>query len=382
MELDDRMRRRIGAAAEEAERARSPLDAATIDRIVTTAQDEMRRSARMRRIRRATVGVALAAAAGTMLVVSRPESAAPASPVAHVPRAPRCSSMDGLPVVVVDGTPAHRELLGDRARVDAADGTRARIETPSGCESHVTLLRGSIAVWARDLAGGRLAVSAGDLEVIVHGTVFEVRASDDGSRSVSVREGRVEVHRPGLLQWLTAGQSVRVARDGTFTRSGLDHDAEVRLAGVLGDAAPTATVASAPAPSTNTTEPSAANPAPIDVNATLRAAEILFREGRIDEARRLFRQVGGTRGSTAEAALIRLGRLELRAGRPSDALRALADHRRRFPSGSMAAEARVAEAQALRALGRADEAVALERWVIEHRPDSPQANALRSRITP
>lgn len=385
MKLDEGMRRRFRDLADEAEAERAALSPDAVDRIVAATLAEADRTARRRiQVRVAAVG-ALAMAAASILYVRSGTTDGPGL-AATRPDAPRCAAMSGTAAVSLEAGPASRHTVGSRARLDAATGTRARIEAPSGCTTEVVLLSGSVAVWARDLAQGTLTVAVGDARVIVHGTVFEVRAEDDGGRYVAVREGRVEVARRGNSRWLVGGQALRIGADGSVTNAEVDALARLRLAAVTEDALPEIGAATSLPVAPTGVVPSTANApavdaprAPLDVNATLRAAELAYREGRVDEARRLFRQVGATRGASAEAAWIRLGRLELRAGRPAEAARALADHRRRFPSGSLAAEARVVEAQALRALGRGAEAQALERWVLEQRPDSPQANALRAR---
>lgn len=380
MNLDERMRERLRTAAEAADDERPGLDAAATERIVAATLAEARRQKRLHSLRLyGGLGAATALAAGAMVFVAG-RSNEP-TPLAHapLPRAPRCAALHELPSTRIEAEGGRHEI-GERARVDAIAGTAARIETPSGCESHVTLLRGSVAVWARDLAGGQLEVDAGDARVIVHGTVFEVRASDDGSRYVAVREGRVEVRRPSEVRWLTAGQALAIPASGSASSTGLDETASARLEAVQREAPASLPTASNVAPAPTVVRNAA--PTAIDPNATLRAAEAAYRAGDLAQARRLFRQVGALRGPMAEAAFIRLGRLELRAGHPAEAAQALAEHRRRFPSGALAAEARVAEAQALRATGRAAEAQALESWVVEQRPDSPQAAALRARRSP
>jgi hypothetical protein len=56
-----------------------------------------------------------------------------------------------------------------------------------------------------------------------------------------------------------------------------------------------------------------------------------------------------------EVALLSRATSELRAGRPAAALKVLADHQRRFPTGALVEERRAAKAQALCLLGRVDE---------------------------
>lgn len=382
MNLDERMRERLRAAADAAEQHRHGLDAKTTERIVAAAVAEARREKRRRSFRiYSGMGAVTALAAGALVFVSQRGVDGPDVASVPEPTPPRCMALEQADVVSLDGASPHRHELGARARVDATSGTLARIETPSGCESRVTLVNGSVTVWARDLAGGSLEVAAGDARVIVHGTVFEVRSNLDGTRYVAVREGRVEVRRPQERHWLVDGQALEIPASGASRPATLDASALEHLQAVLGDVPPTEDAAASATQQEAASEVVAA-PAPLDVRATLRAADAAYRAGDLAQARRLFRQVGSLRGSMAEAAWIRLGRLELRSGHVSEAAQALAEHRRRFPSGGLAAEARVAEAQALRSLGRAAEAAGLEQWVIDHRPDSPQARALRARRAP
>lgn len=382
MNLNERSRRKFRALFEDVEPPRS-LDEEAVRRLVQRVQREAQ-VARQRRLVVAVVAPAFALAAGALLYANQPTP----SPV--VEAAPRCTAMPEVADAarVVAETNVRREL-GSLARVDVARDSAFAVVGESGCSTRVELASGSVSVWARDLAGGTLAVRTSLADVTVHGTTFEVRSAPDVTY-VAVDEGRVEVRHGGGATMLGAGDALEVRAQGvTWVR--LDALAHARLLAVHGDAP----IASAePTPTANTDAPTVAPaasetpapvvavatpPAPLDARATLREAEAAYREGRLDDARRLFRQAGATRGGLAEAAWVRLGRLELRGGRPSDAARAFAEHRRRFGNGSLAAEARVAEAQALRALGRGAEAAPLEAWVLEHRPDSPQAATLRAR---
>ncbi len=76
----------------------------------------------------------------------------------------------------------------------------------------------------------------------------------------------------------------------------------------------------------------------------------------------------------AEVALLSRATRELRAGRPADALKALDEHRRKFPKALLAEQQRSARAQALCALGRFAEANAT---LVELPPKSPLAVSAR-----
>jgi hypothetical protein len=72
----------------------------------------------------------------------------------------------------------------------------------------------------------------------------------------------------------------------------------------------------------------------------------------------------------AEVALLSRATRDLRAGRPSEALKTLDEYRRKFPKGLLGEEQRAGRAQALCALGRFDEA---NERLSELRPKSPLA---------
>src|SRR5690606_12654934 len=67
--------------------------------------------------------------------------------------------------------------LGDRARFVLFGRADARLERVSPCETTFVLEDGRVAVHAIDLAGGELVVRTPAGEVVVHGTVFDVRFS-------------------------------------------------------------------------------------------------------------------------------------------------------------------------------------------------------------
>jgi hypothetical protein len=386
MKLNERTRARFRELAIEAESDRDVLSHAAIERMANATIAHAKQSAYRRNVIRVVGAMAIAA---SVFVFAQRNAAAPEEPMVanDPPPAPRCTAFATTGATTIDAAASSRTDIHDRARIDFAAGTHATVDASAHCASRVVLTNGSVAVWARDLGGGSLAVEVGATRVTVHGTVFEVRAELDGSAYVAVREGRVRVLATNGSRWLVGNQAARIDATGHVLDAALDASAEARLLAVHSGNAPAAELAMAVAPSTTptlnapvpTVAPASADEPVVDPAASLRQAEIAYRAGNPDEARRLFRRVGATRGPLAEAAWIRLGRLEMRAGRTAEAARALGEHRRRFPAGSLAAEARVAEAQALRALGRGAEAEALERWVVDNRPDSPYATAIRER---
>jgi len=89
-------------------------------------------------------------------------------------------------------------------------------------------------------------------------------------------------------------------------------------------------------------------------------------------------------GSTfdAELALVRSARAALDASEPAQALSLLAEHARRFPSGSLGHERRATEIAALCALGRLQEAEHSARSFTAAFPHSGVARALAERACP
>jgi outer membrane protein assembly factor BamD (BamD/ComL family) len=68
----------------------------------------------------------------------------------------------------------------------------------------------------------------------------------------------------------------------------------------------------------------------------------------------------------------------LRAGDPGSALRALDEHARRYPNGSLAEERTVSRVLALCAAGRTDEARGVARNFLASRPSSPHLSRVRA----
>ncbi len=80
----------------------------------------------------------------------------------------------------------------------------------------------------------------------------------------------------------------------------------------------------------------------------------------------------------AELAIIDYARAELRAGQPAAALTLLDRYHVAFPQARFAPEAAAVRVEALLALGRRDEALALARTFLERYPKSPVARRMRS----
>jgi hypothetical protein len=78
-----------------------------------------------------------------------------------------------------------------------------------------------------------------------------------------------------------------------------------------------------------------------------------------------------------EVAILSRATKYLEAGRPTDALRALAEHQRKFPNGVLTEERYAARVQALCTLGRPEEAAAELARLARMAPESPQLSRAR-----
>lgn len=82
-----------------------------------------------------------------------------------------------------------------------------------------------------------------------------------------------------------------------------------------------------------------------------------------------------------EVALLSRATSDLRAGRAADALSALDEHQRKFPTGALSEERRAARAQALCSLGRVSEGRAELSRLAPHSPAAARAEQLCSAAT-
>ena len=393
LDHDLRLRLRSAAEAESGGGAHDSGVAAAMGEI----GPKLVRSGRRRRVaRRVAAGAALCLPVAAALWVNGLFGADPGvRPVATAPAEP-CEGWAGGPSVgAVDGFVDHGRFAV------AVDGT-ASIAEATGCATRVELARGAVDVHARDLGGGRLVVASPRGEVEVRGTVFRVSVEDD-ALDVWVAEGRVEV-RPRDGDAVEVGGGERY-REG----EGVQELPEARSAELLdavagwtrgeGPADPDVTP---PAPRTGDEEASESDArlaaaasrsararerragtrrrsagAPLTVDEHVAAAEAALRRGDLDAARASLRRAGAGQGATAEAAWVRLSRIELRAGRPGAALRAL-DARRRFRGGFFDAEALWLEVQARERAGDETGAVrAARRLVSQHGSTSQATVAMR-----
>ena len=373
-----------------AEEGAPRLDDAARARILDRVELEGPALARRRRGGRvALLAIPLAAAAALVLWV-----AAASEPSA--PRAARvCESWSPAEGIARDG----RLALGQRG-VATVEGDLS-MRAPDGCMTELELASGRVSVHARDLGQGALRVRAGEVTVEVRGTRFTVVRAGDHVE-VHVDEGHVvvrapeerEIHLYAGERW-TRGQRLAA---GPLERSPVEPASDDEAASdeaVSEDEAASDTddeTATDEATATRIDEPTSvaargrARPAretsthgeTDDPRALLATAEARWRAGEHERARALFRRVGAGRGSLAEAAWIRLARLELRGGDPERAVRAVRAQRRRFPRSRFGAEALWIEADAERRRGHARAMEAALEQLRRLYPDSPQARAAAS----
>lgn len=393
-----------------AEEGAPRLDDAARARILDRVELEGPALARRRRGGRvALLAIPLAAAAALVLWF-----AAASEPSA--PRAARvCESWSPAEGIARDG----RLALGQRG-VATVEGDLS-MRAPDGCMTELELASGRVSVHARDLGQGALRVRAGEVTVEVRGTRFTVVRAGDHVE-VHVDEGHVvvrapeerEIHLYAGERWtrgqrLAAGplerSPVEPAMDDEAASDEAVSEDEAASDEAVSDEAVSDEVASDEvasdtddetatdeATATRIDEPTSvaargrARPAretstqgeTDDPRALLATAEARWRAGEHERARALFRRVGAGRGSLAEAAWIRLARLELRGGDPERAVRAVRAQRRRFPRSRFGAEALWIEADAERRRGHARAMEAALEQLRRLYPDSPQARAAAS----
>lgn len=226
------------------------------------------------------------------------------------------------------------------------DGTRVRVEAassvsfePSARGPRLSLDSGTLTLEVTKQPQGRtLEVLSKGYRFVVLGTVFSVSASAERV-SLQVREGRVGVLRDNrTLAEVGAGE--------TWTEDLGTAPAPVERVTPTARPEATGTGKAVSAPNRRAPEP----PAP-DRNCLA-----LARERRPQEAEACFVDEAAGSGLRAEMALFELSRLRSDVlGDPAGALKALREHRARFPNGSLRSEVDVSYVHLLARLGRYDE---------------------------
>lgn len=239
---------------------------------------------------------------------------------------------------------AGKSKLPDGTEVELGDGAQG---TFRGEKARSTLEfdngRLDIAV-ARRSAGRPFVVKARSYEFVVLGTRFSVKVA--GPRvDLDVTEGRVAVN---------------------------GSDRQLKVVEVGGHWSNLDDTAAAQAPSTEAPASSVVRPALADVSTRATAlpndvaapsdpsiCRDLARTGKPKPAEQCYVAVASGNGLSAEMALYEVARLRRDVlGHPTDSLSALDEYERRFASGTLAPEVRMARVDLLARLGRVDQALA------------------------
>lgn len=351
--------------------ARSRVIAATLAEAGLAEGERAQAPARPSRWRIGVAAGAVLAAAAAALLVFWPSEPTPSEPTAQA-----CAAWE----------PAGESLAQRGSATGEGDFT---VRAPDGCTTEILLEAGRVDVHARDLGDGVLRVLAGPATVEVWGTRFTVDRSASAV-AVSVTEGHVvvtvgdepAVHLRGGDSWerrlVVASAQSAPAQDAVALVADEAPTPEAAAPEAIAQVVPAASPVPAPRRRVERSAPPPTAEPPLTTGQRFARAERLWREGERDQARALFREVGAGRGRTAEAAWVRLARLELNAGDPGAARRAAEAHQRRFRSGRLGAEALYLIVQSSQRLGDgAGEARAAQRLRTRY-PRSPQAEALAS----
>jgi tetratricopeptide (TPR) repeat protein len=255
--------------------------------------------------------------------------------------APAPTSTSAAPKVVTLGAAAVELGAG---QYELPDGVQVAVREKSGARAARTIRRTRVALdWGtvelsveHQPQARTVEVTAGGYRFVVVGTRFAVDL-DGGSVSLDVSKGRVAVWRAqSLVASVGAGQRWQGERRAPSDDTDVD--------------------AAAPAPAE--AAPDAATARASSVASGSREADCLklARAGQPRQAERCYEQKAAGNALGAEVALYELGRLRADVlGDLSGALRALSEHRRRFPGGTLASEAELARLDVLTGLGRQDE---------------------------
>lgn len=198
---------------------------------------------------------------------------------------------DGDAVQTAAGARAHLKTI--KASVDVGESTELRVSRPSAAEERISLRRGRVDVAVDKAIETRRAVvvETPDAEVVVRGTVFDVRVEPQASAT----DTRVHVTR-GSVWVLAQGVQVALLSAGQSWSS---------LSGTEAPAVPTSALAPAPAPAPAlVAEPAAsAEPAPV-VAKVAKGASASRKPGTLAEENRLFAAgvEARNRGEAARAA--------------------------------------------------------------------------------
>ena len=220
LELDQVLSRARAAAPGE----QSPEDAARLVRHARLA-GAGRDRARFQRsvIATASIAAAVAAAAAVTLMAEEPprparssvassSSAVPSSAVESTPDE-RAGSSDSVEPLARVGEETAEVRLATGDRIVTAPGTRFVTDVGGRAERTITIEHGAMLFDVRSIPDRPFVVVTPRGTVIVLGTVFSVRAGEDGT-TVHVYEGRVRVQSDAIDAVLAAGQAAHLSGGG------------------------------------------------------------------------------------------------------------------------------------------------------------------------
>jgi hypothetical protein len=351
-------------------------------RLVAAVEQALRGRARRRVFVRRAAGLGFAAAAALALAVGgRAWRMSRAPVVASEPAAvtdPRTLTVLDATAAVMSGAQVrldrgmalgagltlHAPASGD-VRVGTSAGTSLTLEsggeltiTETGATQRFALTTGVVVVRvSRQVAGQRFIIDTRDAEVEVHGTLFRVavvpadaRCGDGSTTRLSVLEGLVRLRVGGHEQSVAAGESwpegcearaARTAPPTPPTHAARAH-AVVRAAtsAVTERPAQVARAASAPEAPVEAAPPAVRASSLAAENDLFAKAVAAKKQGRLDEAARLFGELAtGHPGSPlVESALVQRMKI-LSTIEPAAGSRAAAAYLARYPGGFARAEA-------------------------------------------
>ena len=279
-----------------------------------------RRQRKLRR-RRAAVAGGIALSAIVVLGISLRGATAPFS--IEEGRSVASNDPDGFSTASAEAATL-RTRRG--ARIFVATDTRIQAVTSNDVHEQLELARGSVRVQVPKLGkGSSFSVHTPDAKVTVHGTVFSVTISGEGTMSatcVRVSEGRVSVERAGKARMLEAGEQLNCEKGSALASHSVAPPAASTSLAAQASRTPTE-LDLAPASPLPARSPVAARPASTTrraeqeelsaQNALLAAALRAERAGRYVEARAqlealLTRYPASALKSDAERSLERLRR--------------------------------------------------------------------------
>ncbi len=319
---------------------------------------EARRRPEKRRHRAAFIAATMVAAAVSVAVWLWPTPA---------PEGPLTLAETEAPVPTA--IEAERTLsFADGSRVAAGEGTRLDLLENTASELAFALRRGAAHFEVEPGGPRRWRVAAGEVEVIVVGTVFDVERSDE-SVTVSVSRGAVRVRGPGVRD---GEQRIEAGGELVVEPPSVDPPAVEEPVEEPPEEAPATVVVAPPAPPPSAPEPPSARELLADADAARASGDV--REA-VHLLERVWRE--HPRDSRAPLAAFTQGRLEL--DRLHDSAGAAATLGHALELGLQAPLRETAQALRIDAWGRTGDrrvGAAAERFVADH-PESEYLDDVR-----